>query len=119
MKKRRKWLLIITSIIGVLVIIFLLGPKADRPDFSSLVIRNYSTDLHALEDSLAKSEAVMPLKPDNEARIVWATPYQKTPYCIVYLHGNGASQEEGDPIHEALAARYGCNLYLARLEEHG
>jgi pimeloyl-ACP methyl ester carboxylesterase len=38
---------------------------------------------------------------------------------MVYLHGNIASQEEGDPIHEALADRYGCNLYLARLEDHG
>src|SRR5687768_5699067 len=38
---------------------------------------------------------------------------------MVYLHGNGASQEEGDPIHEALAFRYGCNLFLARLADHG
>ena len=111
--------MIIAGILGVLVIAFLLGPKADRPDFSSLVIRHYTSDLHALEDSLAKSEAAFPLKPDNEARIVWVTPYQKTAYCMVCLHGNGASQEEGDPIHEALAARYGCNLYLARLQDHG
>ena len=111
--------MIIAGILGVLVIIFLLGPKADRPDFSSLVIRNFTLDLQALEDSLAESEAAFPLKPDNEARIIWATPYQKTAYCMVYLHGNGASQEEGDPIHEALAARYGCNLYLSRLEDHG
>ena len=119
MKKRRKGLLMVVGIIGLLMILFLLGPKPGRPDFSSLVLRPYSDDLHALEDSIIKSEAAMPLKPDNEARIVWATPYQKTPYSMVYLHGNGASQEEGDPIHEALASRYGCNLYLARLEDHG
>lgn len=119
MNKSRKWLLIIASILGVLVILYLLGPTADRPDFSSLVQRNYAADLHMLEDSLVKSEATFPIKPDNEARIVWATPYQKTPYCIVYLHGLGASQEEGDPINEALAARYGFNMYMARLEDHG
>lgn len=118
-KNKLKWLLIAVGVIGLLAIMFLLGPKAKRPDFSSLVLHHYTEDLHALEDSLVKSEAVMPLKPDNEARIIWATPFQKTPYCMVYLHGNGASQEEGDPIHEALANRYGCNLYLARLEDHG
>jgi pimeloyl-ACP methyl ester carboxylesterase len=50
---------------------------------------------------------------------VWAKPYERTPYSIVYLHGNGASQEEGDPVHEALAHQYGCNLFLARLADHG
>ena len=118
-KKKRRWPFIIAGVIGLLVIAFLLGPKPERPDFSSLVLHQYTGDLHMLEDSLVKSEAVIPLKPDNEARIFWATPYQKTPYSMVYLHGNGASQEEGDPIHEALANRYGCNLYLARLEDHG
>ena len=72
-----------------------------------------------LEDSIAASEAALPLKPDNEARIVWDTPYVKTKYSIVYLPGNGATQEEGDPMHEAIAHRYGCNMYLARLHEHG
>ena len=119
MKIKRRWPFIIASVIGLLLILFLLGPKPERPDFSSLVLHQYTGDLHMLEDSLVKSEAVMPLKPDNEARIIWATPYQKTAYSMVYLHGNGASQEEGDPIHEALANRYGCNLYLARLEDHG
>ncbi|MBP8086393.1 MAG: alpha/beta hydrolase [Saprospiraceae bacterium] len=119
MNKKRKWPFITAGVIGLLVIAFLLGPKVKRPDFSSLVMHQYTNDLKVLEDSLMKSEALMPLKPDNEARIIWATPYQKTPYSMVYLHGNGASQEEGDPIHEALAKRYGCNLYLARLEDHG
>ncbi len=118
-KKKRKWPLIIAYVIGVLMVIFLIGPKPSKPDFSSLQLKTYSADLRALEDSLFKAEAVFPLKPDNQARIVWATPFQKTPYSMVYLHGNGASQEEGDPIHEALADRYGCNLFLARLVDHG
>jgi pimeloyl-ACP methyl ester carboxylesterase len=37
----------------------------------------------------------------------------------VYLHGFSASQGEGDPVHRYIAARYGCNLYLSRLAEHG
>ena len=38
---------------------------------------------------------------------------------MVYLHGFGASQAEGDPIHVTLARKYGCNLYLSRLDEQG
>ncbi len=116
---RKKWPLFVTIILGLLALLYLLGPKPAKPDFSKLHLPKYNTDLHALEDNLNKAETSLPLKPDNEARIVWETPYAKTPYSIVYLHGNGASQEEGDPIHEAIAHRYGCNLFLARLAKHG
>lgn len=116
---RRKWPLITAIIFGIIALIYLLGPKAPTPDFSKLHLTKNTSDLHALEDSIKSAEASLPLKPDNEARIVWETPYQKTPYSIVYLHGNAASQEEGDPIHEAMAHRYGCNLFLARLSSHG
>ncbi|MFZ8461094.1 alpha/beta hydrolase, partial [Staphylococcus aureus] len=61
------------------------------------------------------------IKENNEARIVWAndTLKQKTNYAIVYLHGFSASQEEGNPVHRNIAKQFGCNLYLARLAEHG
>lgn len=120
MKKRnRKWPgIILFSVCGI-VLLYLLGPKPKRPDFSSVTLPHLTADLAALEDSIARAESQIPLKPDNEARIVWARPYEKTPYSIVYLHGNGASQEEGDPLHETLAHRYGCNMFLARLEDHG
>lgn len=118
-KKSWRWLWILAGILLMLIMVFFFGPKPEKPDFSQLSIPSYGRDLKSLEDSLAAKEALIKLKPDNQARIVWATPYQKSPYSMVYLHGNGASQEEGDPIHEALAHRYGCNLYLARLEDHG
>ncbi|MFL5729859.1 MAG: alpha/beta hydrolase, partial [Cytophagaceae bacterium] len=38
---------------------------------------------------------------------------------IVYIHGFSASQGEGIPLHTEFARRYGCNLYLCRLYEHG
>lgn len=116
---RRKWLWITMTILGGLVVVYFIGPKPTTPDFSSLSIPLITKDLKHLEDSINQKEQSIRLKPDNQARIVWVAPYQKTPFSMVYLHGNGASQEEGDPIHEALAARYGCNLYLARLEDHG
>jgi len=118
-RKKRTWLKLLLILLGVLLIAYLSGPKSGKVDFSKLHATHYSSDLHVLEDSINAAESALPLKKDNQARIVWATPYAKTPYSIVYLHGNGASQEEGDPIHEGLAHRYGCNLFLSRLKDHG
>jgi pimeloyl-ACP methyl ester carboxylesterase len=74
----------------------------------------------ALEAYVSSREAGHHLKPDNEARIVWAdSSRKKTPWAIVYLHGFSASQGEGDPVHRYIANKYGCNLYLPRLAEHG
>lgn len=112
-------LLVVGSIALIFIMVFLLGPRAPKPDYSSLVVSQFSSDLKTLEDSINRAEASLNVKRDNEARIVWARPYEQTEYSIVYLHGNGASQEEGDPIHEAIAHRYGCNLFLARLADHG
>jgi esterase/lipase len=74
-----------------------------------------------LEKYIANNEAKHKLKPDNEARILWYndSAKEKTEYAVVYLHGFSASQEEGDPVHYEFAKKFGCNLYLARLAEHG
>jgi pimeloyl-ACP methyl ester carboxylesterase len=119
MKRKKTWLKIILGLIALLLLTYGLGPRPKRIDLSKVHPVYYSSDLHALEDSLNAAEMSLPLKKDNQARILWVSPYEKTPYSMVYLHGNGASQEEGDPIHEALAHRYGCNLFLSRLEGHG
>ncbi|MEJ7586092.1 MAG: alpha/beta fold hydrolase [Ferruginibacter sp.] len=74
-----------------------------------------------METFVAANEGAHRLRPDNEARIVWVSDSlkQKTSYALVYLHGFSASQKEGDPVHRNIAKRFGCNLYLARLAEHG
>ena len=61
------------------------------------------------------------LKPDNEARIVWANPDKKdkTDYVLIYIHGFSASCKEGYPVNYDFAKRYGMNLFCARLAEHG
>jgi esterase/lipase len=61
------------------------------------------------------------LKPENNAEIVWADPAtkQKTDVAVLYLHGFSASRMEGMPTHRKFAKKYGCNLYLARLSDHG
>jgi len=111
--------MITATLLILLAILYFSGPQPGTPDFSSLTITPASNDLKALEDSINRDESKLKIKPDNEARIVWEKPYEKTPFSMVYLHGNAASQEEGDPIHEALAHRYGCNLFLSRLSDHG
>jgi esterase/lipase len=75
----------------------------------------------SLEKYISATEAKHKLKPDNEARILWLNDSvkEKTEYAVVYLHGFSASQEEGDPVHREFAKKFGCNLYLARLADHG
>lgn len=112
-----KWLGIILL---VLIVVYLLGPRPAKPKFS--------TDLPSLPSNpselvkyVIQQDAHRKIKPDNEARIVWAdnTSPAKTEYAVVYLHGFSASQEEGDPVHTEFANSFGCNLYLSRLAEHG
>jgi esterase/lipase len=86
----------------------------------SKVLPAVPTEPSALEQYISVQESKHKLKPDNEARIVWAdSTRKKTEYAIVYLHGFSASQMEGDPIHRRMAKEFGCNLYLARLADHG
>ncbi|HRH51390.1 MAG TPA: alpha/beta hydrolase [Panacibacter sp.] len=112
-----KWLLIVVIILGI---IYLLGPSPDTPVYTT-VMPAVLSNAAALENYVSSNEAQHKLKPNNQARIVWANDSlkQKTEYAIVYLHGYSASQEEGKPIHTNIAKEFGCNLYLSRLAEHG
>jgi len=115
----KKFLLISVVIIALLFSGLLLGPKPDFPSFDAN-IEPLNLPLDVLQAQIIENEANTPnVKPDNEARIIWADSLQKTPYSVVYLHGFSASQVEADPIHREFAKRYGCNLYLSRLAGHG
>lgn len=101
-------------------VFYLIGPAPKSPKLlDDLPV--VSQNLIELENNIAKNEALHPIKPDNQARIVWANDSlkQKTKYAIVYLHGFSASQEEGNPVHRRIAKALGCNLYLSRLADHG
>jgi pimeloyl-ACP methyl ester carboxylesterase len=118
MKKFLKWF---AGIILVLVIAYAVGPKPDRPDFKTQVI-TLPASLTDLEKQINESEkSVRGIKPENQARIVWAdtAKKEKTKVAILYIHGLLASQGEGAPVHTDLAKKYNANLYLARLPEHG
>jgi esterase/lipase len=112
-----KWLLII---LVTCWIVYLLGPSPDTPEYP-VKMPDVPARLNLLEAYIKNNEGQHKLKPNNEARIVWANDSvkQKTEYAIVYLHGFSASQEEGNPIHTTIAKEFGCNLYLSRLAEHG
>jgi pimeloyl-ACP methyl ester carboxylesterase len=118
LKRFAKW---VTGIALVLGVIYMVGPEPPTPKLDgNLPIVPQS--LAVLETEINRSEAsVVNLKPDNQARIIWAdsTRKQKTPLSFLYLHGFGASQAEGAPVHVNLARRYGANLYLARLQDQG
>jgi pimeloyl-ACP methyl ester carboxylesterase len=115
--RKTKWLVIV---ILILVIVYLGGPRPSEPDYSS-DMPGVPADARLLERYVAGHEALHKLKPDNEARIIWANDSAKnrTGYVMVYLHGFSASQAEGDPVHKDLARKFKCNLYLSRLAEHG
>ena len=118
MKKFGKWFL---GTILVLLIVYFAGPKPAKPDFTIHEI-SLPDSLSALEKKINRDEKLVKgIKPDNQARIVWAdsSKKEKTKIAFLYLHGFPASQEEGSPVHTDLAKKYHANLYLARLAEHG
>jgi len=114
-------LLKILLVIGVvLAALYFLGPHPAKPVYTK-TLPTVTDSGAALEGYVASLESRHQLKKNNEARIVWANDSLKniTEYAIVYLHGFSASQEEGNPVHRNIAKAFGCNLYLARLAEHG
>ena len=118
MKKFLKFLLLFVAVASV---VYLLGPAPSAPNLE-VKVTDLPDSLTTLESFVNQQELATPnLRPDNQARIVWAdsTQKRKTPIAILYIHGFSASQEEGDPVHTDIAHQFGANLYLARLAGHG
>jgi esterase/lipase len=103
----------------MLVAVYFLGPQPEAPQFSS-TLPEVPADPSALEQYVRSNEAKHKLKPGNEAQIVWSdSARSRTEYAVLYLHGFSASQMEGDPVHRRFASEFGCNMFLARLADHG
>lgn len=101
-----------------LIVVYFLGPKPPKPVLNNVLPTVAS--IGSLDASIATMEAAHRIKTNNEAKIIWADSSKtQTEYAIVYLHGFSASQMEGDPVHQNIAKQFHCNLYLARLAEHG
>ena len=116
-KKILKWFFIFCVLLAIL---YLLGPKVKFDSIENSPI-TLSIPLTELDNYLTSSEErVSDIKLNNEAKIIWARGTKsKTEYAVVYLHGFSASREEGAPLHTDFAKRYGANLYLPRLRDHG
>jgi esterase/lipase len=112
-----KWLSIFLLL---LIIVYFFGPQPPTPEYSN-TLPTVQAEAAQLEKYIAEHEAKHKIKPDNEARILWFndSTKEKTEYAVVYLHGFSASQEEGDPVHKEFAKKFGYNLYLSRLADHG
>ena len=113
-----KWIKALVGIVALLAVVYFVGPHPEKPVFD-YSLKEIPDGVNL--DSLVKAvESTHHIKPNNEASIVWAdSNHQPTEYAIVYLHGFSASQMEGDPVHRNIAKQFHCNLYLARLAEHG
>ena len=109
--------IVILSIFTLFVIYFL-GPQPPKPVLNDILPAVAS--INELDNYVSAMESTHSIKPNNEAKIIWADSSKtQTEYAIVYLHGFSASQMEGDPVHQNIAKQFHCNLYLARLAEHG
>jgi len=109
--------IVILSIFTLFVIYFL-GPQPPKPVLNNILPAVAS--INELDTYVSAMESTHSIKPNNEAKIIWADSSKtQTEYAIVYLHGFSASQMEGDPVHQNMAKQFHCNLYLARLAEHG
>ncbi len=107
------------GVLLLVTIVYFMGPAPDEPKLDTKLPELGLTG-HALEQEILKKEQALDLKEDNQARIIWHdSAKMPTPYSVVYLHGFSASQAEGAPIHSEFAKRFGCNLYLSRLQGHG
>lgn len=116
----KRFLKITSIVIIALLIAYFAGPKFPKPVYnktlSEITVQPTEADAY-----IKKKEASLKIKPDNESRIIWANDSlkNKTPYCLLYLHGFSASWFEGEPVHRDFATRYGMNLYIPLLATHG
>ena len=108
------------GIVLVLVVLFLVGPRASFTPEGDLP--RVPADLGELERWLAESEAQVPdLVPGAEKLVVWADPENphKTTRAVVYIHGFTSSRQEIDPIPRLVAESQGANLFYTRFPGNG
>ena len=117
----KTFLKVIVTIFAVLTIGYFSGPKPTPPRLEVPMVK-LTGYLPTLDKQIQDSEAaVKGIRPDCQARIVWADSVKKgkTKLVILYIHGFSATQEEGNPVNRNIAKKYRANLYLARLAGHG
>lgn len=119
----KKFVTLTILIVLVGAIVFLIGPKPDPFDVDAIVPKDKIETLHSIKDIdsyLELRDEGKSIRSENYSQLLWADSVgQKTKYVLLYLHGFSASPMEGAPVHESIAIRYGMNMYVPRLAEHG
>lgn len=111
------------TLLILIILGYWFGPKPDAPVLlteanwknipdSALAISHFVDSVEAQNKNL---------KPNNQARVIFADSAhpKKTKVVFLYVHGFSASQMEGDPVHRNVAKAFGANLVLARVAGHG
>lgn len=108
------------GIAAAIAAVYLVGPKVEKARMS-LEFPCVPATLEGIRDSIDRAEnARSDIKPGNRSEIFWyGDTIARTEYAVVYLHGYSASKYEGMPVATDYARRYGMNLYMPRLDEHG
>jgi pimeloyl-ACP methyl ester carboxylesterase len=107
------------ELVSLLLAFWALGPRPRRLKLKD-ALPELPRDAAGAAAWLDAKEARLPVRPDNQARVLWAGKAgAATPWCFVYLHGFSACWREGGPVHANTARRYGANLLLTRLSGHG
>ncbi|TRO63275.1 alpha/beta hydrolase [Christiangramia sabulilitoris] len=114
--KKRYWLLIMFLLI--VIVTYFLGPVPEEPVYKN-DLPELPSGLTHLEDYIKNKENSMPVRDDNQARIIWQDEPEKTEYSIVYLHGFAGSYRDGYPVNKNIADSLNANLFLARWTGHG
>ncbi len=116
-----KYILVgLISVVGLLAVTYLMGP---RPQFALVDTSgrqlNYTID--DLDRYVRDTDASEPtLKDDNGSQLYWAdTVGRRTDYVLLFLHGFSGTHHEADPLHKSFGKRYGMNTYLHRIVDHG
>lgn len=113
-----KW---VGIVLLILVILYAIGPTPALPTFAANLPEIKGLPAQIAQDLAYREKQVKNLKPDNEARVIWANDTLKTQtdFCVVYLHGFFASYREGMPTALTLAKHYKANLICNRMAGHG
>ncbi len=117
----KKLFKILFTLLMLLALLYLLGPKASFETVDASFISSPATIDNVEEYIKAKDAQILDLKPGNEGRLYWKDdlPNQKTEYVVLYLHGFSACGVEGEDVHIAFANAIGANLYIPRLVDSG
>ncbi len=112
----RKTFLSVLSVVGLVAIVMIAGPRPDTtPQLQPVEIGD---DVDAY---LAAAESdVRELREGVGKRVVWFRESgRRTAISLVYLHGFSATARETAPLSDTIAARLGANLFYTRLTGHG